>query len=205
MTQRLRPAALAVLTLFAVLAGCAAPAGVTGAAPGQPAAQPGQPAAPTAGVRLPAVTLPSVTLPAVTRPGARPAAPAPAAAPAAPQGPIVIRDNRGGNVVQMMAYRQQLAASGRPVEIRGLCNSACTMLVTLPNACLAPDATVGFHAPRLPNTQVIPPIVDQLMATTYRNGIRARWFNEWRHSLSIQSITAREYVALDPMTRLCPR
>ena len=64
MTQRLRPAALAVLTLFAVLAGCAAPAGVTGAAPGQPAAQPGQPAAPTAAMRLPAVTLPSVNEPA---------------------------------------------------------------------------------------------------------------------------------------------
>lgn len=120
------------------------------------------------------------------------------------QGPIVIRDNRGGNVVQMMAYRSQLAASGRQVQIRGVCNSACTMLTTLPNACLGPGAMIGFHAPRIPNTQVIPPIVDQLMATTYRNGIRARWFNEWRHSLTIKSITAQEYVALDSMTRLCP-
>lgn len=127
----------------------------------------------------------------------------PAAATAAT--PIVIQNNHGGNVVQMMAYRSQLASSGRPVEIRGKCNSACTMLTTLPNACLAPDATIGFHAPRIPNTQIIPPIVDQMMATTYRNGIRARWFSEWRHSLVIQSITAREYVALDPMTRLCAR
>lgn len=132
--------------------------------------------------------------------GAQPSAPV-QPAPAAP--PVEIHDNRGGNVVQMMAYRAELAASGKPVRITGACDSACTMLITLQNACLAPDATVGFHAPRLPGTQVIPPIVDQLMATHYRNGIRARWFNEWRHSLQIQRITAQDYVRLDPMTRIC--
>lgn len=134
-----------------------------------------------------------------------PHSPVPAQPGLAPQSPVIVRDNRGGNVVQMMAYRSQLAASGRQVQIRGVCNSACTMLTTLPNACLGPGASIGFHAPRIPGTQVIPPIVDQLMATTYRNGIRARWYNEWRHSLTIKSITAQEYVALDPMTKLCPR
>lgn len=116
---------------------------------------------------------------------------------------VVIHNNRGGNVLQMIARRNELEASGRPVRITGLCNSACTMLITLPNACLAPDASVGFHAPRLPGTQIIPPIVDQLMAMHYRNGILERWDSEWRHSLKIQSISAREYVRLDPQTRLC--
>ena len=160
----------------------------------------------TAAVAL-ALVAGCVTVPAAAPPGTTAPAPvAPAGSPsvASAPAPIVIRDNRGGNVVQMMAYRSQLAASGRPVEIRGVCNSACTMLITLPNACLAPDASVGFHAPRLPGTQVIPPIVDQLMATSYRNGIRARWYSDWRHSLTIQKITAQQYVALDPMTRLCP-
>lgn len=126
----------------------------------------------------------------------------PVAAP--PAAPLVIHDNRGGNVLQTMAQRAELIASGRPVRISGICDSACTMFITMPNACLAPDARVGFHAPRLPGTQVIPPIVDQMMATTYRNGIRARWYGEWRHQLAIQRITAQEYVALDPMTRICP-
>lgn len=117
--------------------------------------------------------------------------------------PIVIHDNRGGNVVQMIARRNELEASGRPVRISGRCNSACTMLITLPNACLDPDASVGFHAPRLPGTEIIPPIVDQLMAMHYRGGILERWNAEWRHSLKIQSISAREYVRLDPQTRLC--
>lgn len=130
---------------------------------------------------------------------------APQAGTAAAGQPIVIHNNRGGNVLQMMARRAELERSGRPVRITGVCNSACTMLITLPNACLHPDASVGFHAPRLPGTQIIPPIVDELMATHYRNGIRDRWFAEWRHSLKIQRISAREYVRLDPQTRLCPR
>ena len=117
--------------------------------------------------------------------------------------PIVIRDNRGGNVVNMVQYRNKLAASGRPVEIRGYCGSACTILITMPNACLAPDGTVGFHAPRIPNTTIIPPLVDEIMARFYRNGILDRWNSTWKHSLKIQKISAREYVRLDPQTRLC--
>lgn len=124
---------------------------------------------------------------------------------AAPTDAIVITNNRGGNVLAMLARRGELEASGRPVEIRGYCRSACTTLITLPRACLAPDATVGFHAPRLPGTEVIPPVVDQLMAQTYRNGIRRKWQEDWRHSLKMVRISAREYVALDPQTRLCPR
>lgn len=129
--------------------------------------------------------------------------PVPVASSAAAGAPIVIHDNRGGNVLRMMARRAELERSGREVRITGVCRSACTMLVTLPNACLHPEASVGFHAPRLPGTTIIPPMVDQMMAAHYRNGIRERWFAEWRHSLDIHSISAREYVQLDPQTRLC--
>lgn len=160
----------------------------------------GQGAAPTQGNAAATPVTPQPA-PVIATPGTT--TPATVTTTPAPQGSVIIKDNKGGNVVQMMAYRSQLASSGQRVEIRGVCNSACTMLTTLPNACLAPDASIGFHAPRIPGTQVIPPVVDQLMATTYRNGIRARWYNEWRHSLTIQSISAREYVRLDPMTKLC--
>lgn len=117
--------------------------------------------------------------------------------------PIVIRDNRGGNVMEAVQYRQKLAASGRRVEIQGYCRSACTIYITLPNACLSPKATVGFHAPRIPGTRIIPPIVDQIMASYYRNGILQKWNREWKHSLEMHKITARQYVRLDPQTRLC--
>ena len=116
---------------------------------------------------------------------------------------IDVWNNRGGNVLEMVQTRQELASSGRTVRIRGYCRSACTMLITLPNACLGPHATVGFHAPRLPGTRIIPPHVDQIMGSTYRNGIRDRWFGGWNRSIDMQVISARDYVRLDPQTRLC--
>ena len=128
----------------------------------------------------------------------------PPVAEAAPQGkPIQIWNHRGGNVLDTVQYRNKLAASGRPVEIRGYCGSACTILITMPNACLDPNGTVGFHAPRIPNTTIIPPLVDEIMARFYRNGILARWNSTWKHSLKIQKISAKEYVRLDPQTRFC--
>ncbi|MGP9806074.1 hypothetical protein [Paracoccus sp. NSM] len=119
-------------------------------------------------------------------------------------GPYIdVWNHRGGNVVQMLQTREDLGRSGREVRIRGYCRSACTMLITLPNACLGPHARVGFHAPRLPGTRIIPPHVDQIMGSTYRNGIRDRWFGGWNRSINMQVISARDYVRLDPQTRLC--
>ena len=128
-----------------------------------------------------------------------------ASRPLAPvqQKPVVIANNRGGNVMAAIQRRNQLERWGGPVEIRGYCGSACTLFITMPNACLGPRATVGFHAPRLPGTTIIPPGVDDIMGNYYRGGIKARWNAQWRHSLEIQRITAAEYVRLDPRTRLC--
>lgn len=119
------------------------------------------------------------------------------------QEPVVILNNRGGNVLQAVQRRNQLARWGGPVEVRGYCGSACTLFITLPNACLDPLGSVGFHAPRIPGTTIIPQGVDQIMGSFYRNGIRQRWDAEWKHSLDIKKISAAEYVRLDPQTRLC--
>lgn len=116
---------------------------------------------------------------------------------------IDVFNNSGGNVLQMVQRREDLARSGKRVRIRGYCRSACTMLITLPNACLGPNARVGFHAPRIPNTSIIPPYVDQIMGNFYRNGIRDRWFAGWNRSLKMTIISARDYVRLDPETRIC--
>ncbi|WP_405403194.1 hypothetical protein [Paracoccus sp. Ld10] len=135
-----------------------------------------------------------------------------AAAPAMAQQPqgiqradafIDVWNNRGGNVLEMVQTRQELASSGRTVRIRGYCRSACTILTTMPNACLGPQARIGFHAPRIQGTQIIPPYVDQIMGNFYRGGIRDRWFGGWNRSMKMQIITAREYVRLDPQARIC--
>lgn len=116
---------------------------------------------------------------------------------------IDVVNDKGGNVLEMVQQRERLARSGKRVRIRGYCRSACTMLITMPNACLGPHARIGFHAPRIPNTSIIPPYVDQIMGSYYRNGIRQRWFGGWNRSLDMNVISAREYVRLDPHTRIC--
>ncbi|WBU60106.1 hypothetical protein [Paracoccus albus] len=120
------------------------------------------------------------------------------------RGYLVVNQHRGGNVVDMIRTRAKLQNSGRKVWIRGYCRSACTMLVTMPNACLGPMATLGFHAPRIPNTSIIPPYVPEIMASYYRNGILKRWNEEWRYSIDMVKISAKDYVKLDPATKLCP-
>ncbi|WP_295045528.1 hypothetical protein [uncultured Paracoccus sp.] len=116
---------------------------------------------------------------------------------------IDVNNHRGGNVIKTVQLRERLARSGKTVRIRGYCRSACTILTTMPNACLFPDARIGFHAPRIPNTQIIPPLVDEIMGNFYRNGIRDRWFNGWNRSLKMTILTARDYVRLDPQTKIC--
>lgn len=116
---------------------------------------------------------------------------------------IDVTDNRGGNVLEMISYRNELERSGKIVRIRGYCRSACTILTTLPNACLGPGARIGFHAPRIPNTQIIPPLVDEIMGQFYRGKIRERWFGGWNRSMKMQVITAQDYVRMDPQARIC--
>lgn len=116
---------------------------------------------------------------------------------------IDVVNDRGGNVLQMVQTRQKLDSTGKEIRIRGYCRSACTMLTTLPRACLGPGATIGFHAPRIQGTQIIPPYVDQIMGNYYRNGIRERWFGGWNRSMDMQVISAQDYVRLDPQARIC--
>lgn len=119
--------------------------------------------------------------------------------------PIIIRNDHGGNVAANIVKRQQLAASGRQVQLRGFCDSACTMFTTLPNACLAPNATFGFHAPSLTGTKTQAPLVGDLIGQFYRNGIKRKWDASWSKSTKISRISAKQYVALDPQARLCAK
>ncbi|PIE09383.1 MAG: hypothetical protein CSA72_13050 [Rhodobacterales bacterium] len=115
----------------------------------------------------------------------------------------VIRDNRGGQVLSALAERERLRRWGGPVEVRGYCASACTIFITLPNACLGRGAVVGFHAPSITGTDTIIPGTEGFLGAYYRNGILEKWRADWSRSTKITKIRAREYVELDPQTRLC--
>lgn len=135
--------------------------------------------------------------------GCTPEAPTVAPAPPSNAPPLIIRNDDGGNVTAYVMRRGQLEREGRAVEFHGYCASACTLLITLPRACLARDATVGFHMPHFIASGAPAPILNPLMARYYRGGILARWNAEWSKSTKMQVISAQDYVRLDPQTKLC--
>jgi hypothetical protein len=65
-----------------------------------------------------------------------------------PQNAIIVQDELGGRSVDYAARADTYRRSGRPVVILGFCHSACSILASLPNACLMPSSVIGLHWPR---------------------------------------------------------
>ncbi len=91
---------------------------------------------------------------------------------------MVVRNDRGGLLGQRNAEIRALRASGQRVELRGLSLSACTMYLSLPNACVSPSAIFGFHGPSRGGRPL--PAAEfehwsELMARNYREPLRS-WF-----------------------------
>ena len=62
--------------------------------------------------------------------------------------PLIVRNDRGGLLRERLREIGQLRQQSRPVEIRGaVCHSTCTMFLGLPNTCVSPNTTFGFHGP----------------------------------------------------------
>lgn len=62
-------------------------------------------------------------------------------------GPIVIDDDGGGDVDTYISWYQRLKDSGTPVALRGICQSACGLVLMLPfeQVCVESTASLGFH------------------------------------------------------------
>ncbi|MBU2994208.1 hypothetical protein Q4555_07475 [Octadecabacter sp. 1_MG-2023] len=103
----------------------------------------------------------------------------------------------GGNLLQYRVFRAELAETCDVVKL-GECNSACTILMTLPNACLLRGRRFGFHASTLNGAG------NEALGAHYRAGILQRFNEDWSRSADIQRVTAEEAVRLDPQLQLCP-
>ncbi len=117
--------------------------------------------------------------------------------------PYIIRGDRGGQLISAEADRAMLLAWGGRVEIRNKCHSACVIFTTLPNACLGHGAKIGFHGSNVN----VGPIGNQQMARYLRGGVRRKYLEEWQFVPTdrVHTISAQEYVRLDPRTKICPR
>ncbi len=103
-----------------------------------------------------------------------------AAMPAAAQtrAAFVVQSDRGGWLGQRSKKIRKMRATGQRVELRGTCLSACTMYLSLPNACVSSNATFGFHGPSRNGQQLSQREFDhwsRLMADNYREPLRS-WF-----------------------------
>ena len=107
----------------------------------------------------------------------------------------ILRDT-GGNPYEYAALHAELKASGRQVRLGG-CNSACTMLTSLPNACLIRGTRFGFHASNLNGR------LNALSAEYLTPVIRQHFLSTWGKSREMTKLTAEEMVALDPALKLC--
>jgi hypothetical protein len=60
---------------------------------------------------------------------------------------VVIDDDGGGVVNTFIAWYTRLKDSGVPVRLRGICMSACGLILMLPpsQVCVEPTASLGFH------------------------------------------------------------
>lgn len=115
-----------------------------------------------------------------------------------------VRNDGGGNVSDYIRKRERLAKLDS-VRIEGKCLSACTIFTTLPNACVHPQAQIGFHgtSPRVPFIQRA---LDMRLGRFYRGEVRRRYDRVWRHlhgRNQFHIVTGRELARLDPKIKLC--
>jgi len=115
----------------------------------------------------------------------------------------VIRNDGGGQLISAEADRAMLAVWSGPVRIEGKCNSACLMFATLPNACVAPDARMGFHGSNVN----VGPVGNRQMARYMRGEVRQRYLAEWQHIPydQIHIVSGSEFARMDPQTKVCSR
>jgi hypothetical protein len=73
---------------------------------------------------------------------------------------------------QFQSVIQQYNASGERFRIDSHCQSACTMFLSIRNVCVAPGATLLFHAGGSMRKGTINPATTQQMLSTYNAALR---------------------------------
>lgn len=100
---------------------------------------------------------------------------------------VIIRNDRGGGVVERMQVIAGYKTAGTQIEIRGqYCLSACTMYLGLRQTCITPATVFGFHGPssRHHGIALSPSAFEhwsQVMAAHYPEPIRSWFLRKGRH------------------------
>ncbi|WP_281982821.1 hypothetical protein [Thalassorhabdomicrobium marinisediminis] len=102
--------------------------------------------------------------------------------------PQVVGNDRGGLLYDRLVALRDLRASNTGVQIRGrVCYSTCTMYLGLPDVCVSPQTTFGFHGPssygrRLASADF--EMTSRMIAAHYPAPLRNWYLSEGRYRLS---------------------
>lgn len=116
-------------------------------------------------------------------------------------GVIVVSNDRGGLVGRRAEQIEQIRTSGQRVEIRGrVCLSSCTMYLGLPQTCIDPNTSFGFHGPSYYGTALSQSDFEYwsaLIASYYPAPLRGWYMREGRTRISRYfRISGRELIRL---------
>ncbi len=93
-------------------------------------------------------------------------------------GPIVIGDDYGGRVSTYLEFYQRIFSAGIFVKVKGICVSACTLVLELPGneVCVYPTASFGFHLASIDN--IANPVITDVMVRRYYPPSVQKWIAE---------------------------
>ena len=96
---------------------------------------------------------------------------------------------------RFLAVIQQYNASGERFRIDAHCQSACTMFLSIRNVCVAPGATLLFHAGGSMRKGIINPSTTQQMLSTYNAPLRQYVTdNHFMDTFAFHPISGREII-----------
>ncbi len=104
------------------------------------------------------------------------------------QKPYVVGNDRGGYLHDRLIELENLQRNRVSVEIRGrVCFSTCTMFLGLPDTCVDPETTFGFHGPSQSGRRLSQEDFDyfsKVMADFYPEPLKSWFMNKGRNRIS---------------------
>ncbi len=115
--------------------------------------------------------------------------------------PMVVRNDRGGLLRDRLIELGKLRRSRRPVEISGaVCYSTCTMFLGLPQTCISPRTTFGFHGPSTFGRALDPTAFDRatrVIASYYPQPLRSWYLNTGRYKIkSMYKLKGQQIISM---------
>lgn len=115
--------------------------------------------------------------------------------------PMVVRNDRGGRLLARLRQIGELRQSRRPVEISGrVCYSTCTMFLGLPQTCISPQTTFGFHGPTSYGRSLDQATFDHasaVIASHYPPALKSWYMEKGRfETRGVYKISGRQLIAM---------